>query len=598
MEAETVIPYSLSDKSIAVLPFVNMSADPENEYFSDGITEEIINALTKIDGLKVIARTSSFAFKGKNADIREIANQLGVKTILEGSVRKASARLRITAQLINAEDGTHFWSENFDREMEDIFKVQDEISLLIAEQIRANFGHFNIQEHLVDEPTKSIKAYELFLQGRFYQLKWTPDSIKQATEFYEAATQIDPAFSRSYYGNHQCYGLLGAWGYMPQEESFPKAISNFEKGAELNKNLPEYNHGMTGRFLWGAWNFPLAYESIKKTLKDYPHYTDGLEAMTELLLANGYFEEAKTYIYEAQDVDPLSANHHYTFANILYMQRNFTDALVHIEKSLYLNPQLELATELKVMCLIWLNKHEEFLKLLPKEKESHKLQWLYEVINGDITIVTKTMADDWLRVDEDRNQLVPYELFILANSNYKKQALKLLSSYIAQKRGQIINFRQEPFLYKLHEFEEFHQLHTEHLILQTNSDPGKKLSNANKVTSPDLKAQIASLLDFINSEEPYLDTQLSLSSLAAQVKMHPNRLSFLINEHTGSNFNEFINQYRLAHFKKIAHVQDYNHLTILGRAFESGFNSKTVFNAYFKKIEGVTPGEWIKGTSV
>ena len=131
-------------KSIAVLPFVNMSADPDNEYFSDGITEEIINALTTIQGLKVIARTSSFAFKGKNIDVRTIGNQLGVTTVLEGSVRKVSNRVRITAQLISTDDGSHIWSKNFDREMKDIFGLKAEISLLIADQIRENFGYLEI----------------------------------------------------------------------------------------------------------------------------------------------------------------------------------------------------------------------------------------------------------------------------------------------------------------------------------------------------------------------------------------------------------------------------------------------------------------------
>ena len=159
-------------KSIAVLPFVNMSANPDNEYFSDGITEEIINALTTIQGLKVIARTSSFAFKGKNVDIRAIGNQLGVNTILEGSVRKVKSRVRITAQLINTKDGTHFWSKNFDRELTDIFALQDEISLLIADKIRENFGHMDIQDHLVPTKAVNIESYELYLKGRYFFFKW------------------------------------------------------------------------------------------------------------------------------------------------------------------------------------------------------------------------------------------------------------------------------------------------------------------------------------------------------------------------------------------------------------------------------------------
>ncbi|MCB0669824.1 MAG: AraC family transcriptional regulator, partial [Saprospiraceae bacterium] len=148
-----------------------MSADPDNEYFSDGITEEIINALTTIRGLKVIARTSSFAFKNRNIDVRTIGNQLGVTMVLEGSVRKAKNRVRITAQLVSTSDGSHFWSRNFDRDLEDIFSLQDEVSLLIADQIRENFGHFEIQDHLVEAPTKNMEAYQLYLKGRYHQLK-------------------------------------------------------------------------------------------------------------------------------------------------------------------------------------------------------------------------------------------------------------------------------------------------------------------------------------------------------------------------------------------------------------------------------------------
>ena len=146
--------YDIYDiKSIVVLPFVNMSADPENEYFSDGITEEIINALTQIQGLKVIARTSAFTFKNQQIDVRLIGKQLGVSTILEGSVRKAGKRVRITTQLINAEDGSHIWSRNFDRELSDIFVLQDEVSLLIADQIRENYGHLELPSTTTSIPT-------------------------------------------------------------------------------------------------------------------------------------------------------------------------------------------------------------------------------------------------------------------------------------------------------------------------------------------------------------------------------------------------------------------------------------------------------------
>lgn len=307
-----------TEKSIAVLPFANMSADPDNEYFSDGITEEIINALTKVDGLKVIARTSSFAFKGKNVDVREIARQLNVSAVLEGSVRKVQNRVRITAQLINAEDGTHFWSKNFDREMEDIFALQDEISLLIANQIRENFGHFNIQEHLVSEPTKNMQAYELYLKGHFYQLKWDADSIREATKYYEASVALDPKFARAYYGLVQSYGLLAAWGYMPSEEGFSKAFHNLMIAQDLDKTLPEYGQSYIGKTFWMDWDFQATYSQLLETLEKYPKYTDGLEAMAELFIAHGNWPQAEKYIKRATDVDPLSANHYYTPPPIIF----------------------------------------------------------------------------------------------------------------------------------------------------------------------------------------------------------------------------------------------------------------------------------------
>ncbi len=177
---------------LAVLPFVNMSADPENEYFSDGITEELLNALTKVDGLQVTSRTSSFAFKGKNTDIREIGIQLNVDRILEGSVRKAGNRVRITAQLINAADGYHIWSENFDRDLTDIFEVQDEISSIIANKCRVNLTAKEHEEKLVKVPTQNLEAYTLFLKGLHFYNKITPKNIKKAIECFEEAITLEP----------------------------------------------------------------------------------------------------------------------------------------------------------------------------------------------------------------------------------------------------------------------------------------------------------------------------------------------------------------------------------------------------------------------
>ena len=583
-----------SNKSIAVLPFVNMSSDPDNEYFSDGITEEIINALTKIKGMKVIARTSSFSFKGKNEDVRSIGKALGVNSVLEGSVRKIKNRVRITAQLINTDDGTHFWSKNFDRKLEDIFSLQDEISLLIANQIRENFGHFFIQEHLVSRPTMNMQAYELYLKGHFYQLKWDATSIWEATKLYLESILHDPYFARAHYGLVQSYGLLAAWGYMPAEEGFSKAIQNFMIAADLDKSLPEYGQSLVGKTFWMEWDFQATYNQLVETLDKHPKYTDGLEAMSELFIVHGNWKKAEEYIRRALEVDPISANHYYTLSHINYYQRNFVQALMLVEKALSINPGFVLAYELKTLCLIWLNRKREFEEFTAKAENNELKKLYFEVINEGRTSLPNELLKEWVTVVEDKKQMVPYELFILANSNYKKEALQLLKKYIEQKRGQIINFRQDPSLEKLQEFDEFQQLHISNFTFTEEKEKREEKLPEQNFSSVELSNQLKKLMDFIETEKPYLDAQLSLGSLAEKLQLHPNKLSWLINEKTRVNFNEFINQFRLSHFKEIALDTKKTHLTILGLAYESGFNSKSVFNSYFKKTVGKTPKDWVK----
>ena len=225
-----------SIKSIAVMPFVNMSADSDNEYFSDGITEELINALTRVDGLMVTSRTSSFAFKGKNEDLRAIGSQLNVQSILEGSVRKSGNRVRITAQLIKSADGYHVWSESFDRNLEDIFAVQDEISQTIANKLRTKLSIQEKSKPLVTSYTDNFQAYNSYLMGLFYSNKWTPADAEKAIEHYEKAIDEEPEFLLPYAGLAKCYGLISYTGYKSPKEAAAKALANANKALSLDSN--------------------------------------------------------------------------------------------------------------------------------------------------------------------------------------------------------------------------------------------------------------------------------------------------------------------------------------------------------------------------
>ena len=589
-----------NQKSVAVLPFVNMSNDIDNEYFCDGITEEIINALTKIDKLKVIARTSSFAFKGKDIDIRKIGGQLGVSTILEGSIKKSRERVRITAQLIDVEDGTHYWSKKFDRQLIDIFDLEDEISLTIAEEVRNNFGHFEIQEHLIEQPTSSVDAYQMYLKGRSFQLKWTPEGLNQAINYYNQAIALDKNYAKAYYANLQCYGLSAMWGYIPYDEAMESAINNLLMAKELDASLPEYPLSYVGKFLWGEWDFKNAYIHIKKVLAINPNHIDGLEALTELFIALGFFDMALPYANKLLEVDPLSANNHYTLAHIHYFQGLFDKALENVDYALTLNPELELAHHLKCFCLIWLNKKQQFQEFIHNTSLIEEKNLLFRLVNEKYIDVPHQIIEKWSRLSKDKTMLVPYDVFILANSHQTVTAFSLLKEMIDQRRGQIINYRQDPFLRPLHKINGFTDLHRSNLssadITSTKKDEEK--GTANVLDKDQIKKLKGKLLSYFKEDEPFLNPQLNLQFVAQVLELNNNKISFLINQAFDVNFNDFVNSYRLKHFKLIALDSNNSHLTILGLAYDSGFNSKTVFNTYFKKIEGVTPRAWMKANSL
>ncbi len=225
-------------KSVAVLPFVNMSSDPDNEYFSDGIAEEILNALVKIEGLQVIARTSSFAFKGKNIDVREIGRLLNVVHLLEGSVRKAGNRVRITAQLVSALDGTHFFSETYDRNLEDIFAVQDEIASKITNRLREHLGEDLHRQTIVQAPTLNMEAYEIYLKGLFFFNQWG-ETMGKAIPFFEKAIELQKDFALPHARLGVCYFFQAFGGKISWTEAYEKIRIHTNITIELKTESPE-----------------------------------------------------------------------------------------------------------------------------------------------------------------------------------------------------------------------------------------------------------------------------------------------------------------------------------------------------------------------
>ena len=358
------------NKTIAVLPFVNMSADPENEYFSDGISEELLNALTKVDGLLVTSRTSSFAFKGQNKDIRKIGEELGVNTVLEGSVRKAGNKVRITAQLINTADGYHIWSEVYDRKLEDIFEVQDEIARIITNKLREKLTNEGSKESLVKPPTENLVAYNLYLKGLFYWNKWTPEDRKKAINLFEEAIEKEPNFALPYSGLANCYSILGSTGQMDVKIAYPNAKKAALKALELDNNLMEAYLSLATVKLYYDSDDAAANELIQKALNLNPGAAVAHQNYANYLLLTGNLTGKLTEAIKeselAVQLDPLSMPNNHFLGNVYLFDKQYDKALKQHDKILELDPKFRAALEAKGWAYIFKGDPEMAIKYFKK----------------------------------------------------------------------------------------------------------------------------------------------------------------------------------------------------------------------------------------
>jgi serine/threonine protein kinase/tetratricopeptide (TPR) repeat protein len=321
--------------SIAVLPFADMSPGKDNEWFSDGLAEEIINALTQIPRLKVIARTSSFSFRGKETDIAQIRDRLKVQNILEGSVRKSGNRLRVTAQLINTADESHLWSERYDRDMTDVFAIQDEISQAIAEKLRVRLS---VERPLVKRHTENMEAYNLYLIGRHHFYKQTPEGLAKSKEYYEKAIELDPNYALAWFGLANLYHYLGGMGFMPPKEANVQCRQATLKALELDEMLPQA-HAMRAVLLANEYKWKEAELAFRRALELGPESGEAFLFYSAFyLVPMRRLDEAIEWMRKAVDLDPLSP-YRQTYLGFFYAYtRQYDRAIEQARKALELDP--------------------------------------------------------------------------------------------------------------------------------------------------------------------------------------------------------------------------------------------------------------------
>ena len=342
--------------SLAVLPFANLSADKEQEYFSDGLAEEIINALTQISGLKVIARTSAFAFKGKNEDIRRIAELLGVDNILEGSVRRSGNRLRITAQLISAADGSHLWSERYDREMADVFDIQDEISQTIAGKLHARLAGSG---PLVKRYTDNVDAYSLYLKGRYQVCRFTPDSLAKSKDCFEQAIAIEPNYALAWSGLGFYYYMLGYCAYTPPKQANAESSQAVLKALELDETLPEA-HTVAGSLRALDYDWRGAARELTRALEFDPQSENVLDGYNFFyLVPMRRLDEAIAGTRKALERDPLSPLLQFHLAYWYFYARQYDRAIEQSRSLIEMDPNYWPIHAVIAACFMRTGKIEE-----------------------------------------------------------------------------------------------------------------------------------------------------------------------------------------------------------------------------------------------
>ena len=328
---------AITDKSIAVLPLVNKSGDPNNEYFSDGLTEELISALVQIGELKVIGRNSSFRFKGGSADSKTIGEKLGVGTLLEGTVRKQSERVRIVVELVNAADGRELWSQTYDRELKDIFAVQSEIAQAVADSLKVTLLGSATKARL-ESSTKSVAAHNAYLQGHFYLERYDFDSFPKAVAFFDEAIRLDPGYALAYAERGEAWSRIADRSPHDVTTARAAARSDAEKSVAIQPMLAEAHTALGWVRFYVDWNFADAVVEFRRAEQLSPGGARSKYLLSQVLLYMGRIQEASKLAQQAVELDPVGFQARNNLARALMVQGRLDEAQAQARKAAELHP--------------------------------------------------------------------------------------------------------------------------------------------------------------------------------------------------------------------------------------------------------------------
>jgi serine/threonine protein kinase/tetratricopeptide (TPR) repeat protein len=450
--AEATRPFTVTTRSIAVLPFVNASPDPDNEYLSDGITDELINALAKVDGLRVASRTSVFALKGKAQDVRAIGALLEASEVLEGTLRRSGENLRITAQLTSTDDGRLIWSERYDRKLDDVFAIQDDISRTIVAKLRST-SFADVLTIPADHHTDNVDAYGLYLRGRYAWNKRTSEGVSEGIKYFEEAIAVDPSYALAYTGLADSYALHIDYRNVPVHEGFEKAKFYARRAIELDDTLAEAHASLAWSLFIYDWDWDGAEKGFRRAIELDPRYATAHQWYAFMLASQGKFDEALLEAHTAQENDPASVSVRRSLGYTYVYARKYKQAQYHMDRAIAMNPTAEETFRLQGLILTFDKQYaaaerlfREALALAPESGTYTKVTLAYSLAcAGDITYARQIAAELEEKRKADYVSPVEFAMVYIALGDTQK-ALDWVEKAVDDRRGWSAYLRVHPVL--------------------------------------------------------------------------------------------------------------------------------------------------------
>jgi serine/threonine protein kinase/tetratricopeptide (TPR) repeat protein len=445
-------PLAATTRTIAVLPFVNSSPDPDNEYLSDGITDELINALAKVEGLRVASRTSVFALKGKAQDVRAIGALLEASEVLEGSVRRSGENLRITAQLTSTDDGHLMWSERYDRKLHDVFAIQDEIARTIVTTLRST-TFANIAPAATNRHTENVQAYGLYLRGRYAWNKRTSDGVTEGIKYFEQAIALDPTYALAYTGLADSYSLHIDYRNVPVHEGHEKAKLNARKAIELDDTLAEAHASLAWSLFIYDWDWAGAAKEFHHAIELDPHYAPAHQWYAFMLASEGKFDEALLEAHTAQENDPASVSVRRSLGYCYLYARKYEQARYHLDRAIAMNPTAEESYRIQGLILTFQKQFpsaervlREALVLAPEHGTMTKATLAYSLAAaGDLSYARRVAAELEQKRKSEYVSPVEFAIAYIAIRDTEK-ALDWAEQAVQERRGWAAYLRVHPIV--------------------------------------------------------------------------------------------------------------------------------------------------------